>query len=192
MPMIDRLIHSATCLSRPPSLHRIIRRRSGSMDGRMDGVSSNNNTAPHPLFTERSPPRPRPAQRHLAENGKCEMRQEMAMCLWAATTHFSCAADAAAARKNSMGDMEGGREGAQFCFALRQRGGGGEREDEGRRWAVRRGRTDQRATPKHYSNATTSPARRSRGRRKEEADRLRQASHGRGRAGLRMTGCNLT
>ena len=43
---------------------------------------------------------------------------------------------------------------------------------------------DQRATPKHYSNATTG-GRGARGRRKEEADRLRQASHGRGRAGFK-------
>ena len=80
LPMIDRLIHSATCLSRPPSLHRIVRRRSGSMDGRTDGrtdgVSSNNNTVPHPLFTERSPPRPRPrnATWPRTENAKCGKR----------------------------------------------------------------------------------------------------------------------
>ena len=68
LPMIDRLIHSATCLSRPPSLHRIIRRRAGQarwMDGRTDGVSSNNNTVPHPLFTERSP---------RTKNAKCGKR----------------------------------------------------------------------------------------------------------------------
>ena len=116
LPMIDRLIHSATCLSRPPhfieSSGAAPVRLDGWTDGRTDGRCEQQQQYSSSSIIHREIA-PAPAQRHLAENGKCEMRQEMAMCLWAATTHFSCAADAAAARKNSMGDMEGGQGGKE-------------------------------------------------------------------------------
>ena len=73
---IDGLIHSTTCLPRPPNFIEssgvgqetvtdgVVRRRVGRIplgwtDGRVDGwmsVSSGNNKCSHPLFTERSRP----------------------------------------------------------------------------------------------------------------------------------------
>ena len=87
---------------------------------------------------------------------------------------------------------EGGREGAQFCFALRQRGGGGGGggEDEGRRWAVRRWRTKGQ-----LPNITAVPQHPTRAGKGTELRRGPIDCTSRPRPcvwGLRVTGCNLT